>query len=74
MEGLLEEGLSMFGSFSVLAEVLGVVGGCAARGVNCVIRGIAAKVSAKASAEGTRRLRNGILATLRRVRESQGWV
>jgi hypothetical protein len=38
----------------------------------CAVRAMAAKKSARA--EETRRLRNGILVTLRRFRESQGWV
>jgi hypothetical protein len=40
----------------------------------CAVRAMAAKESASARAEETRRLRNGILVTLRRFRESQGWV
>lgn len=71
---LVEGASSVLGNFRVAGVAFGLVGDCAASGVICAVRAMAAKESAEASAEGTRRLKNSILVTLRRFRESQGWV
>ncbi len=70
MVGGVGEALSLLGNFRVDLVALGSVGGCAASGVICADSVMAAMESAR----GTRRLRKGILITLRRFRESQGWV
>lgn len=67
MVALVEDVLSVLGKFSVVGVVIGVDGCCAASGVICAERARAAM----SSAEGKRRLRNGILVTLRQLRESQ---